>query len=76
MTTDDVIAGVRAVREAYAARFGFDPVAMASDLRERERESGRLVVLPSVTGSDRGVKEQDPGPMLQPLTNELVADAT
>jgi hypothetical protein len=46
MPSDSVVAEVRASREAYAARFGFDPVAMVRDLRERERTGGRVVLPP------------------------------
>ena len=46
MPADSVVAEVRAGREAYAARFGFDPVAMVRDLRERERAGGRVVLSP------------------------------
>ena len=46
MPADSVVAEVRASREAYAARLGFDPMAMVLDLRERERSGGRVVLSP------------------------------
>lgn len=47
MQTDPVVEEVRAIREAYAERFGFDLRAICRDLREQERASDReLVSLP------------------------------
>lgn len=45
MKMDPVIAEIRAVREAHAAKFGGDVRAMLADLRKRQRESGRKSVL-------------------------------
>lgn len=53
MTTDDVVAGVRAAREAYAARFGFDLDAIARDLQQKERAGG-WVVVPPPAAAQRG----------------------
>ena len=39
--TDPIIAEVRAVRDEYAARYGYDVAAMFRDLRARQEESGR-----------------------------------
>jgi hypothetical protein len=48
MSSDPVVDEVRAVREAYAARFGYDLHAICLDLREQARKSGRkLVSLPA-----------------------------
>jgi hypothetical protein len=58
MPTDSVVAEVRAAREAYAARFGFDPVAMARDLRERERTTGRVIIPPPAAAGGRGVEAE------------------
>lgn len=44
--TDSVVDEVRAAREAYAARFGFDLVAIGRDLQARERACGRVVLAP------------------------------
>jgi len=45
--TTRVIEEVRAAREAYAAKFNFDLMAMVRDLREQELASGRpLLPLP------------------------------
>lgn len=60
MLADSVVAEVRAGREAYAARFGFDPVAMVRDLRVRERAGGR-VVLPAPVAVGRQDIGQDIG---------------
>jgi hypothetical protein len=45
MTLDPVLAEVRAVREAYAERFGGDVKSMLGDIRTRQQQSSR----PSVT---------------------------
>jgi len=67
MPTDSVVAEVRAVREAYAARFGFDPVAMARDLREREKAGGRVVLPPPAAPSEQAVEAGSPDqPLPQP----------
>lgn len=41
---DPVIAEVRAVRDGYAARFGYDVSAIFRDLRARQETSGRVYV--------------------------------
>jgi hypothetical protein len=41
---DDILREVRAVREAYAKRFGYDLLAIHRDLKEKERASGRRIV--------------------------------
>jgi len=47
MSYDSLVDEVRAIREAYAARFDYDPDAICRDLREQARKSGRkLVKLP------------------------------
>ena len=46
MWGDEVLEQVRAVREAQAARFDFNPRAIIADLRTREAGSGHPVVLP------------------------------
>ncbi|MBX9583729.1 MAG: hypothetical protein K2X87_25790 [Gemmataceae bacterium] len=43
---DDIVARVRAAREAIAARFNYDLDAIFAHLRERERQSGRVVLPP------------------------------
>jgi hypothetical protein len=48
MTRDSVVDEVRAAREAYAARFGFDLTAIGRDLQARERASGRAILAPPV----------------------------
>jgi hypothetical protein len=44
MAKDEIIREVRAVREAYAERFGFDIRALYRDAKEREGKSTRHVV--------------------------------
>ena len=44
MTKDPIVEEVRKVREAYAAKFGFDLKAMAADLRRQQAEGSRKVV--------------------------------
>lgn len=47
MSHDTLVDEVRAIREAYAARFDYDLHAICRDLREQARKSGReLVTLP------------------------------
>lgn len=54
--TDPIIAELRAIREAYAARFDYDVDAMFRDIRARQEASGREYVrLPArrpVVGGD------------------------
>ena len=52
MWGDRVLEEVRAVREAHAARFGFDLQAIVEDLRRREPTSGHEVVLPAHSQGD------------------------
>jgi len=47
MSYDTLVDEVRAIREAYAEQFQFDPDAIYRDLKEQEKASGRkLVTLP------------------------------
>jgi len=46
MSQDEIIQEVRAIREAYAERFGFDIRALVQDAQARAREEGRKVVSP------------------------------
>ncbi|MGI9175359.1 MAG: hypothetical protein ACR2GR_08595 [Rhodothermales bacterium] len=41
---DEVMREVRAIREAYAARFGYDIDAISRDARVKEAQSGHEVV--------------------------------
>jgi hypothetical protein len=50
MPTDDVIAEVRANREAFAAQFNFDLTAMVRHLQQQERTSGRVIIQPPTNG--------------------------
>ncbi len=43
-TRDEVIEKVRAVREAYAARFNYDIAALFRHARERTKQTERKVV--------------------------------
>lgn len=44
MQPDPIVEEVRAAREAYGRRFGFDFRAICRDLQEQERASGRALV--------------------------------
>ncbi len=46
MTRDPIVEEVRKVREGRAARYSFDPRAIAEEARRREKESERRVVCP------------------------------
>ncbi len=41
MAIDNIVAGVRQTREAYAKQFNYDVYAMWHDLKERQQKSGR-----------------------------------
>lgn len=41
---DEIIREMRAIREAYAERFGFDIRALFQDAKEHEGEGGRQVI--------------------------------
>ncbi len=41
---DEIVAEVRRARHEHAARFNYDLDAIAADLKEKERRSGRKVV--------------------------------
>ena len=45
---DPIVEEVRAVREAYAKRFGYDVQAICRDLRHRQDEEEREIVRPVV----------------------------
>ena len=45
MTDDPILAEIRAFREEYARRFNYDLRAIVKDLRTRQEESGRKIVL-------------------------------
>ena len=44
MWKDTIVEEVRKVREAHAARFGYDLKAIYDDLKESEKRSGRKIV--------------------------------
>lgn len=44
MTEDEVMREVRAIREAYAARFDFDPRVLYEDAKRRKAEEDHEVV--------------------------------
>lgn len=47
MINDPIVEEVRRIREEYAARFDYDPAAIAEDLKEqRKHYADRLVSLP------------------------------
>ena len=63
MTDDEIQAEIRSHRDAYAARFGYDPAAIALDIRSREGSDGRPVLQPPARGTTR----PDPLPVFRPL---------
>jgi hypothetical protein len=42
MSEDPIVAEVRKIREAHAARFDYDLQAIFRDLKEQEEKSGRI----------------------------------
>ena len=44
MSIDSLVDEIRAVREAYAARFNYDIEAICRDIKEQEQKSGRTCV--------------------------------
>jgi hypothetical protein len=44
MAQDEILKEVRAIREAYGDRFGFDVRALYRDAKERERKAQRSTV--------------------------------
>jgi hypothetical protein len=44
MSEDPIVQEIRRIREAHAAKFGYDLAAICRDLKEKEKESGRKFV--------------------------------
>lgn len=44
ITTDPIVAEVRAARDAHAARFGYDLKKIFRDIQEQQKASGREYV--------------------------------
>ena len=42
--TDEIVAEVREIREAYAAKYGYNPTRICRDLRRREKRSAQKAV--------------------------------
>ena len=42
--SDPIVAEVRRIRDEHAAKFGYDPKAIFTDIKELERRSGRTYV--------------------------------
>jgi hypothetical protein len=42
--SDPIVDEVRRIRDAYAARFNYDPDAIFRDIKEQEKRSGRKYV--------------------------------
>lgn len=77
MWEDPIVKEVRKVRKAYAARFDYDLLAIYRDLKQQEKNSGRLfvsyaprrVVHDKKAGTERGRAAQhgvQPAPTLAP----------
>ncbi len=60
MSIDSLVDEIRAVREAYAARFNYDIDAIYRDIKEQERKSGRTYVslTPKRRARDQGALEK------------------
>jgi len=60
MSIDSLVDEIRAVREAYAARFNYDIDAICRDIKEQERQSGRTFVslTPKRRARDQGTLEK------------------
>ncbi|MGL4461651.1 MAG: hypothetical protein ACRDD1_10640 [Planctomycetia bacterium] len=69
MWADEVLEKVRSVREAQAARFGFDVRAIVEDMQRREGEGGRRVAQPP----DSPVAIQSTSNETLPRTNPVAA---
>ena len=59
MRQDEVMKEVRAIREAYAARFGYDIDAIAQDARAKEAQSGHEVVSRRPKRIEKATAERD-----------------
>ena len=57
--TDRIIADLRAIRQAYAARFDYDVEAMFRDLRARQEASGREYVRLAARRRVSAAQDQD-----------------
>jgi hypothetical protein len=44
MKPDPIVESIRKVREAHAAKFGYDLAAICKDLKGREKDANQLVV--------------------------------
>lgn len=58
--TDPIIAEVRAIRQAYAARFDYDVEAIFKDIRARQEASGQDYVQLPARRPVSTVKERTP----------------
>ena len=61
MYCDPVIDEIRGYRDEYAARFNYDVKAMLTDLKRRQRESGR----PTVSRPPKRIAQD-----LKPVSND------
>ena len=66
MEQDEIIKEVRALREAYAERFGFDVQALYQDAKRREQAAGRRTVAfeprpAELAATSRGGADSGPG---------------
>ena len=65
MEERDIIADIRAYRDAYAARFGYDFGAMVRDIQSRQRAGGRVVLPPPPA--------PPPEPEIEPIAADRLA---
>lgn len=57
--SDPIVAEVRRIRDAHAAKFNYDPDAIFRDIKEQEKRSGRKYVS---FADDRAAPIQTPPP--------------
>ena len=65
--SDPIVDEVRRIRDAYAAKFNYDPDAIFRDIKERERRSGRKYV----SFVDNGVAPNQPTDAAMPLSHDI-----
>lgn len=72
---DPIVAEVRRIREAHAARFDYDPDAIFADIQEQQRTSGRTYVSvapirtstsPTITGQSPSSSTAEASPAVGP----------
>jgi len=75
---DHIVAEVRAIRDAHAARFHYDLQAIYEDIKERERTSGRTYVRFNADGTTTRTRygkiiSEDANDAVLAENNEIIA---